>query len=63
MNVPAKLAAFALGLVACFGIGLGIGAAVGPIDDGASQPTHVGTRTATPTPATTMPMAGDITGH
>jgi hypothetical protein len=59
MNVPAKLAACALGLVACFGIGLGIGAAVGPIDDGAPQPTHVGTHA----PATTMPMAGDISGH
>jgi hypothetical protein len=59
MNVPAKLAAFALGLVACFGIGLGIGVAVGPIDDGASQPTHTGTHT----PATTMPMPGDTTGH
>jgi hypothetical protein len=58
MNVPAKLAAFAVGLVACFGIGLGIGAAVGPIDDGAPQPTH--------TPATTvptMPMAHHTSGH
>jgi len=55
MNVPAKLAAFALGLVACFGIGLGIGVAVGPIDDGASQPTH--------TPASTQPLAGDMNGH
>jgi hypothetical protein len=59
VNVPVKLAAFALGLVACFGIGLGIGAAVGPIDDGASQPTHAGTHL----PATTMPMAGDLTGR
>jgi hypothetical protein len=40
VSVPVKLAAFAAGLVACFGIGLGIGAAVGPIDDGARQPTH-----------------------
>ena len=55
MNVPAKLAAFAVGLVACFGIGLGIGAEVGPIDDGAPQPTH--------TPATTVPMAHDTSGH
>jgi hypothetical protein len=55
MNVPAKLAAFAVGLVACFGIGLGIGAAVGPIDDGAPQPTHP--------PATTVPMAHDTSGH
>jgi len=55
MNVPAKLAAFALGLVACFGIGLGIGVAVGPIDDGASQPTH--------TPAIGWVLAGDMNGH
>ncbi len=39
MSVPLKLAAFLVGLVACFGIGLGVGAAVGPLD-GASQPTH-----------------------
>ena len=60
MNVPAKLAAFALGLVACFGIGLGVGAAVGPIDDGAPQPTHTHT-TSTP-PATTAP-AHDMDGR
>ena len=59
MNVPAKLAAFAVGLVACFGIGLGIGAAVGPIDDGAPQPTH----TPTHMPATTLPTAHDANGH
>jgi hypothetical protein len=52
VSVPLKLAAFAVGLVACFGIGLGIGAAVGPIDDGGAQPTHV------PTVTTHM-----VTGH
>jgi hypothetical protein len=51
VNVPLKLASFALGLLACFGIGLGIGAAVGPIDD-ASQPTH------THTTVTTQSMHG-----
>jgi hypothetical protein len=50
VSVPLKLAAFAVGLVACFGIGLGIGAAVGPIDaapnhDGTMQPAHVQTDT------------------
>jgi hypothetical protein len=40
VSVPVKLSVFALVLLACFGIGLGIGAAVGPIDDGAPQPTH-----------------------
>lgn len=60
MNVLVKLAAFALGLVACFGIGLGVGAAFGPIDDGAPQPTH--THTTSTTPSTTAP-ARDMSGH
>lgn len=58
MNVPVKLAAFAVGLVACFAVGLGIGAAVGPIDDGASQPTHVGTHVPVATTA-----GHDMGGH
>jgi hypothetical protein len=33
MNTPAKVAAFALGLAAAFGAALGVGAAVGPVDD------------------------------
>ncbi|MGY1619743.1 hypothetical protein ACI797_23625 [Geodermatophilus sp. SYSU D00691] len=32
MSTPAKVAAFALGLVATFGAALGVGAAVGPVD-------------------------------
>lgn len=34
MNVPAKLAAFAVVLVVGFGAAFAVGAAVGPIDDG-----------------------------
>ncbi|WP_029430047.1 hypothetical protein, partial [Blastococcus sp. URHD0036] len=33
MNTPAKVATFALGLAAAFGAALGVGAAVGPVDD------------------------------
>lgn len=33
MNVPAKLAAFALVLAVCFGGAYAVGAAVGPIDE------------------------------
>lgn len=38
MNVPAKLAAFALVLAVCFGGAYAVGAAVGPIDDPAPAP-------------------------
>ena len=41
MNVLAKLAAFALVLVAAFGVGAGIGAAVGPVGDTGEKPSHV----------------------
>jgi hypothetical protein len=57
VSVPVRLAAFAAGLVACFGIGLGIGAAVGPTDDGAPHPTHTHT-----VPGHTVPGQMD-TGH
>lgn len=33
MNVPAKLAAFALVLALCFGGAYAVGAAVGPVDE------------------------------
>jgi len=39
LTVVAKLAGFALGVVAAFGVGLGVGAAVGPTA-GDSPPTH-----------------------
>lgn len=45
MNVPARLAAFAAGLVVVFGAGWGIGAAVGPLDDGSGTGTGTGTGT------------------
>ena len=44
MNVPAKLAGFALVLVAAFGVGVGIGAAVGPLGDTGKKPVHVMTQ-------------------
>lgn len=44
MNVPAKLAGFALVLVAAFGVGAGIGAAVGPLGDTGEKPSHVMTK-------------------
>ncbi|HYH25286.1 MAG TPA: hypothetical protein VD834_08085, partial [Blastococcus sp.] len=31
MNTPARIAAFALGLIAVFGAAVGVGAAVGPV--------------------------------
>jgi hypothetical protein len=40
MNPVAKVAAFALALLAIFGGGLALGAAVGPFEDG-EPPTHV----------------------
>ena len=49
LTVVAKLAGFALGVVAAFGVGLGIGAAVGPIADD-SPPTHHDTTTSTTVP-------------
>ena len=39
LTVVAKLVGFAVGVVAAFGVGLGIGAAVGPIA-GDAPPTH-----------------------
>ncbi len=32
MNTPARLAAYAVGLIASFGIAFGVGRAVGPVD-------------------------------
>jgi hypothetical protein len=40
LSVPVKLVLFALVLVAVFAAGLGIGAAVGPLDD--APPAHTG---------------------
>ena len=41
MNVPAKLAGFGLVLLVAFGVGAGIGAAVGPLGDTGGKPDHV----------------------
>ena len=43
MRTLTRLALFAVGLVAVFGLGAGLGAAVGPINvGGSSHPTHAG---------------------
>ncbi|WP_448610094.1 hypothetical protein [Geodermatophilus sp. URMC 60] len=53
MNTPTRLGAFTLGLVAVFGAATGIGAAVGPLDDPASNSTtHGGTTHSTTSPDT-----------
>ncbi len=44
MSVPLRLGAFAAVLVLVFGAALGVGAAVGPLDDGAGA-THSGSST------------------
>ena len=38
MNIPTKIAAFAVGLVAVFGAAVGVGSAVGPVGPGADSP-------------------------
>ena len=38
MSVPVRLGAFAVVLVLVFGAALGVGAAVGPLDDGTGAP-------------------------
>ena len=50
LGVVAKLAGFALGVVVAFGVGLGIGAAVGPVGEGAA-PAHHGTPASSTAPA------------
>ncbi len=53
MSVPAKLAAFAVVLVLSFGAAYGVGAAVGPIEDGSVDDGHAPTvSTPPPIPAT-----------
>jgi hypothetical protein len=53
MRTPAKVAAFALGLTAVFSAGVGVGAAVGPMDAEPS-PAH----TDEPAPSTSHPDDG-----
>jgi hypothetical protein len=50
MSVPLRLAAFALVLVVCFGAAYGVGAAVGPADDGGATVPHATVTTAAPDP-------------
>ena len=38
MSTVARLAAFAVALLACFGAAFGVGRAVGPVGDGAPAP-------------------------
>ena len=40
MNPTARIAAFALALLATFGGGVAIGAAAGPLDDAPAPPSH-----------------------
>jgi hypothetical protein len=58
LGVVARLAGFGLGAVVAFGVGLGVGAAVGPIDDPAPA------RHGHPMSSTTMPAgATDRADH
>ena len=50
MSVPLRLAAFALVLVVCFGAAYGVGAAVGPLDDGDAAVPHATVTTAAQDP-------------
>ena len=54
LNVPAKLAAFAVALVATFALSYGVGSAVGPIGNDPAPTSPV---------ATTTTMAMDHGGH
>lgn len=57
MGVVAKLASFAVALVATFALAFGVGRAVGPVGDDAKAPTPVATT------STTMDGNMDMGGH
>jgi hypothetical protein len=61
VNVPLKLAGFALVLVATFGAAFGIGRAVGPVGD-TGQPAPMPTMSST-TSTTTSTMDAGHGGH